>query len=245
MQSYSRQMELTRSLGIRAEDFSVTFSLGEAIEVEHFVARRHELDEMRIALIGDGSRHYVVLQGLGGIGKTQLSIAYAIRYRDEYSAIFWLNIKDDNSIKSSFANVAKQVLRDHSSADRLQNIDLNGDVDTIVDAVKAWLSLPQNTRWLLIFDNYDHPKLPGRADPEAVDIRKYLPEAHQGSVIITTRSLEVNLGRLLPIKKMDELQDSLRILATSSQRLELMHGRYFLDSFHKCRTTENEIRFRC
>jgi MinD superfamily P-loop ATPase len=43
---------------------------------------------------GDGSRRVVVLHGLGGIGRTQLSIAYIKRHKDNYSVIFWLKIKD-------------------------------------------------------------------------------------------------------------------------------------------------------
>jgi hypothetical protein len=43
-------------------------------------------------------------------------------------------------------------------------------IDEVIDAVKVWLSLPNNTRWLMIYDNYDNPKLAGNTDPAAVDI---------------------------------------------------------------------------
>ena len=42
------------------------------------------------------------------------------------------------------------------------------DPDDVIDTVKAWLSLLNNTRWLLVFDNYDNPKLPGNTDQEAL-----------------------------------------------------------------------------
>ena len=70
---------------------------------------------MHRMLRGDGSRRTVVLHGLGGIGKTQLTIAYAKRHRHNYSAIFWLNIKDEDSLRQSFAKVAKQIMRNHAS----------------------------------------------------------------------------------------------------------------------------------
>jgi hypothetical protein len=73
------------------------------------VARETELVEMHRQLGGDGSRQIVILYGLGEIGKTQLSIIYAKRHKDNYSAIFWLNIKDENSLKQSFAKVARQI----------------------------------------------------------------------------------------------------------------------------------------
>ena len=55
---------------------------------ERFVERDIELQDMRKALIGDGSRRCVVLHGLRGISKSQLSIKYAMRERDSYTVVF-------------------------------------------------------------------------------------------------------------------------------------------------------------
>lgn len=136
---------LTRS-GFKREDFSVTFSLSDVSEVENFVARKTELIEIDKALGGDGSRRAVVLHGLGGIGKTQLAIAYAKWHKDDYSGIFWLNIKDKDYLQQSFAKVARQISREYPSAFQLTNIDINESPDQVIDAVKAWLSRPNNTR---------------------------------------------------------------------------------------------------
>jgi len=84
--------------------------------------------------------------------------------------------------------------------------------------VKAWLSLPHNIRWLLIYDNYDNPKLPGTTDPMAIDVRKFLPESYQGSIIITTRSSEVRIGHSIQIRKLGDVRDSLELLSTVSRR---------------------------
>jgi DNA replication protein DnaC len=216
---------LTR-IGIKYEDFSIPFSLSAVSDIEHFVAREDELREIHKALSGDGSRHTVILHGLGGIGKTQLAIAYAKRHKDNYSAIFWLNIKDEHSLKQSFVTAAKQILREHHSATRLTSVDMKGDLTEVIDAVKAWLSLPNNTRWLMIYDNYDNPKSARNADPTVVDIRHFLPESHQGSVIITTRSSEVKIGRCLPITKLKNVQDSLKILSNASGREALENSKH-------------------
>ncbi|KAG4431661.1 hypothetical protein IFR05_012864, partial [Cadophora sp. M221] len=206
------------SKGHKREDFSVTFSLSNAFDVEHFVAREDELSRIHKALRGDGSRRAVVLQGLGGIGKTQLSIAYAKRHKDNYSAIFWLNIKDEDSVKQSFATLAKQISREYSSAIPLSNQETNQNLDEVVESVKAWLSLPNNTRWLMIYDNYDTPKVSSGTNPTAIDIRKFLPESYQGSVIVTTRSSEVKIGHFIQIRKLRNVDDSLEILSTVSGR---------------------------
>ena len=221
--------EMLTKIGSKREDFSVAFSLSDVPEIEHFVAREEGLAEIHRTLRGDGSRRTVVLHGLGGIGKTQLAIAYAKRHRDDYSAVFWLNIKDENSLKQSFAKAAKKISREHTSASLLSSVDINEDIDEVIDAVKAWLSLPNNTRWLMIYDNYDNPKLAENTDPAAVDIRKFLPESYQGSVIITTRSSEVKIGHRIQIRNLEDVHDSVKILSTASRREGLIDGKNFLD----------------
>jgi hypothetical protein len=81
----------------------------------------------------------------------------------------------------------------------------------------------------MIYDNYDNPKLLGNADPAAVDIRKFLPESYQGSVIITTRSSQVKIGHIIRIRKLENTRDSLKILSNASRREELINGMDFLD----------------
>jgi hypothetical protein len=218
---------LTR-IGIKRDDFSVTFSLSDVPEIEQFVAREEELVEIHKMLRGDGSRRTVVLNGLGGVGKTQLTIAYAKRHKDNYSAVFWLNIKDEDSLRQSFAKAAKQIMRDHRSAIWLSSVDIKENLDGVIDAVKDWLSLPNNTRWLMIYDNYDDPKFPGNTDPAAVNIRKYLPESYQGSVIITTRSSQVEIGHPIRIRKLEDVRDSVEILSNASRREGLINGKSFL-----------------
>ncbi|KAN0067820.1 HET domain containing protein [Elaphomyces granulatus] len=212
------------SKGTKQEDFSVAFSLSNVSETEQFVAREEELAEIQRMLRGDGSRRIVVLHGLGGIGKTQLTVAYTKRHKDNYSAVFWLNIKDEDSLKQSFAKVAKQILREHPSASRLSNVNIKENIDEVIDAVKAWLSLPNNTRWLMIYDNYDNPKLAGNTDPAAVDICKYLPESYQGSILITTRLSEVKIGHRIRIRKLEDVRDSVKILLNTSRREGLDDG---------------------
>lgn len=78
---------------------------------------------------------------LGGIGKAQLAVAYMKRYRNEYSPIFWLNIKDEAAIQQSFTKVVRQILRQHPDANRLSALDLQQNNKEVVEAVTAWLSI--------------------------------------------------------------------------------------------------------
>ena len=232
MHSYGYTLGVRKALtgiGSKREDFSVTFGLSDVSDIEQFVAREEELAEIHRTLRGDGTRRTVVLYGLGGVGKTQLTIAYAKRHKNNYSAILWLNIKDEDSLRQSFAKAAKQILREHPLATRLSGVDVKENLDEVVDAVKEWLSLPNNTRWLMIYDNYDNPKLTGNTHPAAVDIRKFIPESYQGSIIITTRLSQVKIGHPIRIGKLEDVRDSVKILSNVSRRKGLMDGKGFLD----------------
>ncbi|KAK5110510.1 hypothetical protein LTR85_001000 [Meristemomyces frigidus] len=180
--------------------------------------REKELNEIHASLGSDGSRRTVVLHGLGGIGKTQTAVAYAKRHRSGYSATFWFNIRDDTSVKQSFAKAAKRILQHHPSAYQLSRIDTNGDLDDVVEAVNAWLSEADNTRWLAIYDNYDNPKIRANKDAAAVDISRFLPDASQGSVIITTRSSQVRIGQCIPTQKLTDVVENVEILSSMSRR---------------------------
>ncbi|KAK1047673.1 hypothetical protein LTR74_017696 [Friedmanniomyces endolithicus] len=156
--------------GPRHRDFTVPFSDTGIRGVEKFVGRKDELDNIHAAFVGDGKRRTVILDGLGGIGKTQLAVAYAKRYKDKYTAVFWLNVRDEASVKQSFAIVAKRILRYHPSASHVSAVDLSGNLDDILNAVLAWLGESDNTRWLAIYDNYDNPRVRSDHRPDAVDI---------------------------------------------------------------------------
>lgn len=193
-------------------------------------------------------RQTVVVHGLGGMGKTQLAIAYMKRHRNDYSASIWLNARDEMSLNQSFRNAAIRISREHPGQRYMQSAVSDKDGDASL-AVKRWLDEPNNDRWLLIYDNYDHPRIggdtqevqvrdggssgrPGEVDqqaPEGYDIRQYLPDTDQGVVIVTTRSSTVPIAKreLLRLRKLCKIEDSLRILETTSGREGAQDGMRF------------------
>jgi hypothetical protein len=179
---------------------------------------------MHERLHSHSNRSAVVLHGLGGIGKTQLAIQYIQRHKEKHTAIFWLNANDEDSLRLSFRSIAQQVLKHHPLTRVLSELDLEGDFVRVVRAVKLWLNLPGNTRWLMIYDNYDNPRTSNASDRSTVDIRQYLPESDQGSVIITTRSASVTQGRRLHVQKLTRLEEGLKILSNMSGREGVENG---------------------
>ncbi|KAJ6073234.1 hypothetical protein N7467_011319 [Penicillium canescens] len=243
--AYARQLFFHMSIeeAQRPTAFELRFSLFAVSEVSHFVARKDELQMVQKALKGS-ERRTAIVYGLGGMGKTQLAIAYIRRHRLDYSAVIWMNARDETGLKQSFAHAAKRILHHHPSITYLAGALESQDLDEIVKAVKMWLDEPMNDRWLVIYDNYDNPLLDdhrekslshasyieagagpcgdeGRHLPSAFDLRAFLPETDHGDVIVTTRSSMVNLGqriRAIHLSKLEDINDSLEILASVSGR---------------------------
>jgi hypothetical protein len=222
--------------------------------VIQFVARDNELESMQEILDGTAGRRTAILRGLGGIGKTQLAIAYVKRHRAEYSAVIWLNARDETTLKQSFTHMAEWILRHHPAVAHIEGALGSRDHDRVVKAVIRWLDGPRNSRWLLVYDNYDTPLLnnytgkgsndiscievgadsdEGKNLAKAYDLRSFLPEADHGAIIVTTRSSTVKLGQIVPLGKLKDIKDGLRVLTSVSGRVGLEKGECFLIVLNK------------
>ncbi|KAF4417536.1 Kinesin light chain 1 [Colletotrichum fructicola] len=221
--------------------FILPFKLPGVNSVNHFVARHEELGRLYEELKSTKERRRVILHGLGGIGKTQTTIAFAKKHRDDYSAVFWLDARDTTALKLSYQSLAQRIATETSSVTYIKNALSNRDLDETVSAVKRWLDEPKNNRWLMIYDNYDDVKLHTRRTPsengtgsqvgnennagetgsKAYDIRPFFPNTEHGAILITTRSSSVKLGQRVQLGKLADLEDSLAILASTSGRTDL------------------------
>ncbi|KAF3810009.1 hypothetical protein GCG54_00002458 [Colletotrichum gloeosporioides] len=211
--------------------FTLTLDVSEIFEVNRFIARERELKRLHEILGGTfGQRRTAVLQGLGGIGKTQLSAAYIRRFRKHYTAVLWLNARDEDSLRRSLTRVAKRILQQHPFVSYIKNAQ---DFATVIEGVKRWLDESGNEHWLAIYDNYDDVDF-GVWDPQqtdsstrkgqrAYDIRRFLPNVDQGAVIITTRSTLVKIGECIHLRKLGSVDDSMAILSSMSNRPGLEH----------------------
>jgi hypothetical protein len=191
--------------------------LGNAprINEDDFVGRDRELEQLRAWLAPRPKRQNVVaLCGLGGMGKTQLSIHFARRFSDTYSSLFWLNAKDENTLKAGLVALAEQVTEDHVSP----TVTDPHKEEWMVRQARQWLSQPDNGRWLVMYDNYDDPRLPGIDSSTGYDIRNFFPQRVHGSILITTRSPRLTFAKQLRLGKLDDMDQSLTILATRSGR---------------------------
>ena len=160
------------------------------IDEEDFVGRETELEQLRTWLAPRPKRQNVVaLYGLGGIGKTQLSIHFARRSIDTYTSIFWLNAQDESILKAGLAGLAAQVMGEQKSATD------SHEEERMVQQVRQWFSQPDNDGWLVLYDNYDNPLVSGITSTTSYDIRDYFPHRGHGSILITTRSPRLTFAK--------------------------------------------------
>ena len=51
----------------------------------------------------------LTIQGLGGVGKTQVALEYAHRFRADYDIIWWMNCGQAQYVDASLADLGKQL----------------------------------------------------------------------------------------------------------------------------------------
>jgi hypothetical protein len=177
-----------------------------------FIGRDTELEQMENILLSNSNhstRKVLILGGMGGIGKTRLAIKYAKQHCTSYSSVFWLNATSESALNSSLRDVANRILPP-ATVSKL-------DDDQLRIQVLNWLSELDNTRWLLILDNYDNP--------DQYNLTKYYPSVAHGSIIITTRQPRRINGEQVKVESMTKVSDILAILATRSGRQAIQSGR--------------------
>jgi hypothetical protein len=201
--------------------------------VTHFTGRETYLNRLHEMIVPNGaiSRHSVtnviVILANGGMGKTQLVLQYISQYPKLFSAVFWVNASSLETTQTSFISIAEQLIKHYakmqtgslpdyvSIARRLDMVDLvdekgrivvgENSPTLVVKAVKAWLALDGNHRWLIVFDNVD--------DLESFDVSESFPYKNSlGNVIITTRRRDcMDYGTGFELKEMEE-SESIELL---------------------------------
>jgi hypothetical protein len=73
----------------------------------------------------------VVLQGIGGVGKTQTALQYAYQHLVDYDAIFWVRSETDHELARTYASIAKKL--------KLGNVEAVGDTGRAVELARDWL----------------------------------------------------------------------------------------------------------
>ncbi len=139
-----------------------------SLKNKHFTGRRKYFDFLGKKF--DSGIPIVALCGLGGVGKTEIAIEYAHRFREYYSLIWRVRGEELSTVVIDFARLAQKL--DLPQKDTREE-------EVILDAVREWLE--NHTGWLLIFDNVENPQILFNDDLPV------LPRGGSGHVLITSR----------------------------------------------------------
>lgn len=140
-------------------------------ENPYFTGRSQTISELRLSLT-DGNLVAITqrqaLSGLGGVGKTQIALAYTYRHRTDYEAVFWLDASSEATLRAGFAEQANAL--------GLVDSDAGKSIDTNAMLFKRWLQ--QTGRWLLVLDNADEP----------AELKSLVPQNAKGHILLTSRA---------------------------------------------------------
>ena len=144
----------------------------------------------------------LVLQGLGGIGKSQIARKFATLHQHDYKSIFWANATSEQSLKTSMSKIAERVPLAKALNAEGRVGSGTGEIAMAITVVTEWLNEHKNDRWLLVLDNADNQNHASDNDNQsqalvdAYDIFHYLSLSSHGTVLITSRlaSLRRYLG---------------------------------------------------
>ncbi len=132
----------------------------------HFVGRVEHLHTLAAHFSPEPLTITQAITGLGGVGKSQLMLAFAHQERTKYD-ILW-RVRVDEALAEDFLALGRALRLAVDGVEQAQ----------AVETVRQWLnSCPQ--RWLLLYDNADETA-PG-------DLYPYLPTNPRGRILITSR----------------------------------------------------------
>jgi tetratricopeptide (TPR) repeat protein/predicted acylesterase/phospholipase RssA len=150
---------------------------------EDFVDRAAEINQLQEKLSSETRCARVAICGLGGVGKTQIALEFAHRWREQHpnGSMFWIPVTDVSRMQEAYLQIGR----------RLQISGLDHENADIPKLVQQRLSQESSRKWLLIFDNADDIEI-WTEEVETANGRArrldQLPKSKHGSILFTTRS---------------------------------------------------------
>ncbi|CAH0019112.1 unnamed protein product [Clonostachys rhizophaga] len=209
---------------------------------EKFVGRTEILDQLKARLSfseeSHASQRRVSLFGLGGVGKTQIALAFIhwIKEANLEVSVIWVHASNPERFQQSFSSIAEEF-------------QIPGHEDpksNVLVLVRQWLEKKDCGKWLMVLDNADDAELffgkssPAESHPldASTNLAQYLPECTHGALLITTRNKQIGVkiasgdgSSMLQVKEMDAseseslLKSSLVTLAANEEEVRALSSR--------------------
>ncbi|EKG12751.1 NB-ARC domain-containing protein, partial [Macrophomina phaseolina MS6] len=151
-----------------------------------FTGRKRELAQLEGMLFAKDYTAKAAVVGLGGVGKTQLTLEFLFQTKDKHSdrSIIWIPATNAESLHQGYLDAAQQ----------LGVPGWEDEKEDVKRLVQRHLGKESTGRWLLVFDNADDIDMwiakarsglqAGQGSRPLID---YLPKSKQGAILFTTR----------------------------------------------------------
>ena len=219
------------------------YKVDTVLSSEEFLGRQEILSEIDTALLPQESHsseskpkrlRSFALCGMGGVGKTQIAIHFALSRKEQFDAVFWIQADNREKLDRDMSQIAAHLkLTDDTEAE-----------DQVVsrNVAIAWLSNPRkgpapvsiidgdfpsqrpHAKWLIIFDNADSPEI----------LRDDWLMGTNGSILITSRDpaaktrLHFNHGLDVDGLGNEDAASLLRTLTGSTDAPQVVDGSFAL-----------------
>ncbi|MFI6234834.1 FxSxx-COOH system tetratricopeptide repeat protein [Micromonospora sp. NPDC050784] len=175
-----------------------------------FVGRQDEFAELEEVMSAGSGVICQAVHGLGGVGKTELALQYAHRWRERYLVRWWVTADSPAAIESGLAALTAR---------------LNPELVLTATAAEAagwavgWLQ--NQSGWLLVLDNVE----------QRSDVEPLLAQLDTGHLLITTRrdvNWETLVDGCLRLDMLDR-ESAVRLLLERGDQQDLLAGAVLAD----------------
>ncbi|MBE8997326.1 hypothetical protein IQ274_03610 [Nostoc sp. LEGE 12447] len=177
---------------------STTQDWGEAIDVSRFYGRQAELQTLA-TWIGNERCRFVGIFGLGGIGKTTLSVKLAEQIQSQFEYVIWRSLRQALPLNTLLGEILPILM---------------GSEATINSSISILMQQLRQKRCLLVFDNVESVLESGNRGGQYQQgfegyqqlFERICDELHQSCLVVTGREkpggIAVREGKNLPVRSL-------------------------------------------
>lgn len=176
--------------------FSNNIDWGEAPDVSTFYGRLEELTTLKHWILEENCR-LITLLGMGGIGKTSLSVKLVEQIQDKFPFAIWRTLRNTPPIKELLGDLIE-------SFSNQKETDLP---DSIFGRISRLIHYLRTHRCLIVLDNVETiiQKASGKEQQGYIELFRRLGEAHHQSCILLTsrekpKQTRLVEGETLPVR---------------------------------------------
>lgn len=185
----AKSWPLVQNRLVQANDSPV---FGREVDIDAIYNRLHYSQEQ-----------FLVISGLGGLGKTLVSQHYMQKFRHHYRMIFGLNGESEEQLVNGLCDIALLL---NKSGLLIEELNVGGGpshqlAKQVIDV------LNKQPGWLLVYDHIDDQCL----------LNQFIPSGHSGHIIVTSHNQHLSATNTLQLAPLNE-EPAIKLLTHYSKK---------------------------